>query len=207
MTRTLLKLRAVFGSHPVFINALTDLPVNEVRFELICNFRRLSSMEFRKATACFTSDPRQLSRSGSETLVTEATALSLDYRNFATSSQHGIKSGRHRNLTDIFVGQLVRQADPLRLVLHGPAVYDSLFELLDDGFVDSIALICVSASSLLNPRFQRLRNPPQCTHSSSALRGRNSLESCLSASYRSGAAEASPTSGPGARRRSNRARS
>lgn len=43
-------------------------------------------------------------------------------------------------LTDVFVGQLVRQAYTLRLMLDRFAVYDSVFELLYNCFVDGVTL-------------------------------------------------------------------
>ena len=43
-------------------------------------------------------------------------------------------------LTDIFVCKLVRQAYPLRLMLHGLSVYNGMFELLHDCLMDGIAL-------------------------------------------------------------------
>lgn len=42
--------------------------------------------------------------------------------------------------TNVLVGELVREADPLRLVLDRLAVDDGRLELLDDAPVDSVTL-------------------------------------------------------------------
>ena len=43
-------------------------------------------------------------------------------------------------LTDVFIRKLVRETHPLRLMLHRLSVYNRVLELLDNGFMDSIAL-------------------------------------------------------------------
>jgi hypothetical protein len=52
-----------------------------------------------------------------------------------------------RSLTDIFIGQLVRKADTLRLVLHGATVHDSVLEVVLNSAVNGVALIGVSLCS------------------------------------------------------------
>lgn len=47
---------------------------------------------------------------------------------------------RNEGLTDILVGKLVGKTYPLRLVLYRLPIDYCVFELLDNGLVDSIAL-------------------------------------------------------------------
>ena len=50
-------------------------------------------------------------------------------------------------LTDVFIRQLVRQADTLGLMFDRSTVYDGVFELFNNGLVDSITLSEVSRYS------------------------------------------------------------
>lgn len=44
------------------------------------------------------------------------------------------------SLTDIFVCEFMREADPLRLMLHGLTIHNCMFELFHNGLVNGIAL-------------------------------------------------------------------
>lgn len=46
-----------------------------------------------------------------------------------------------RSLTDVFVGQLMRQTDTLGLMLDRFAVHDSMLELIYNGFMDGMTLV------------------------------------------------------------------
>ena len=59
----------------------------------------------------------------------------------STSSERKIISA----LTDVFIGQFVCQADPLRLMLDGSSIDNGLLELLHDGLMDGVALRSTSA--------------------------------------------------------------
>ena len=47
-------------------------------------------------------------------------------------------------LTDIFIGQLVRKTNTLRLVLHGATIHDSVLEVVLDSAVNGVTLNAVS---------------------------------------------------------------
>jgi hypothetical protein len=51
---------------------------------------------------------------------------------------------KQSSLTDIFVGQLVRKTNTLRLVLHGATIHDSVLEVVLDSAVNGVTLIAVS---------------------------------------------------------------
>ena len=55
-------------------------------------------------------------------------------------SEHRRPDHPYPGLTDIFICEFVRKADPLRLMLDGLPVHDGMFELLHNCLVDSIAL-------------------------------------------------------------------
>ena len=57
-----------------------------------------------------------------------------------------------RPLTDVFICQFMGQANTLWLMLNRTTIYNGMFELFDDGFVDRITL-CSRRHELLGPEF------------------------------------------------------
>src|SRR3954470_6262978 len=66
----------------------------------------------------------------------------------------GCGGGSAGGFTDVFVGELVGEADSLRLVLDGLSVDDGTLELLNDGPMDGIALLLGCWSACVTSTFR-----------------------------------------------------
>lgn len=109
---------------------------------------------------------------------------------------------RNEGLTDILVGKLVGETYPLRLVLYRLPIDYCVFELLDNGLVDSVALKCGQLRNSKRGKDQQSLLP--CKRSSAEQRGCCNQESCLLALCRCVVSSASPTSVLGVHQRSIR---